>query len=224
MENFTELFMQRRHLGRDATTAPSVSNTPKSSIRCCNLRLPTWQQKDRLAGELFLNQGITFTVYSDNAGIERIFLSTSSRVITAKEWEHVEKGIQQRLKALNMFLKDVYNDQQILKDGIIPAQLVASCPHFLREVHGIKVPLRYLCTSAVSISSVERWHFYILEDNLRTPSGYGYMLETARSPNVFFPIWLPPTMCAVYRITRCCCTRSCCRWHPPNSPHLPLYC
>ena len=99
------------------------------------------QQKDRLAGELFLNQGITFTVYSDNAGIERIFpFDIIPRVITAKEWEHVEKGIQQRLKALNMFLKDVYNDQQILKDGIIPAQLVASCPHFLREVHGIKVP------------------------------------------------------------------------------------
>src|SRR4051812_14910376 len=86
------------------------------------------QQKDTLAGELFMNQGITFTVYSDNAGIERIFpFDIIPRIITSKEWDHVERGIQQRLKALNLFLKDIYNDQQVLKDKIIPARLIASC-------------------------------------------------------------------------------------------------
>src|SRR3954471_5092463 len=79
------------------------------------------RQKDALAGELFMNQGITFTVYSDDAGIERIFpFDIIPRIITSKDWEHVEKGIQQRLKALNLFLKDIYNEQQILKDKIIP--------------------------------------------------------------------------------------------------------
>src|SRR3954469_25856858 len=95
------------------------------------------QQKDRLAGELFMNQGITFTVYSDNAGIERIFpFDIIPRIITGKEWDHVEKGIQQRLKALNLFLKDIYNEQQIIKDAVIPAELIASCPHYLNEIHG----------------------------------------------------------------------------------------
>ncbi|WP_225975425.1 circularly permuted type 2 ATP-grasp protein [Panacibacter ginsenosidivorans] len=80
--------------------------------------------KDRLAGELFMNQGITFTVYSDNAGIERILpFDIIPRIITGKEWDHVEKGIQQRLKALNLFLKDIYNDQEIIKAGVIPAEL-----------------------------------------------------------------------------------------------------
>ena len=73
--------------------------------------LETLQQKDKLAGELFMNQGITFTVYSDEAGIEKIFpFDIIPRIITGKEWDVVEKGIQQRLTALNMFLKDVYND------------------------------------------------------------------------------------------------------------------
>ncbi len=97
------------------------------------------QLKDQLASQLFMNQGITFTVYSDNAGIERIFpFDIIPRIITSAEWDHVERGIKQRLKALNMFLKDIYNDQQIIKDGIIPAGLIASCPHYTREVHGIQ--------------------------------------------------------------------------------------
>lgn len=87
--------------------------------------------KDALASELFMNQGITFTVYSDNKGIERIFpFDVIPRIITNNEWQQIEKGIQQRLKALNLFLKDIYNEQQIIKDGIIPANLIASCEHY----------------------------------------------------------------------------------------------
>ena len=71
------------------------------------------QHKDRIAEELFMNQGITFTVYSDNAGIERIFpFDIIPRIITAAEWDHIEKGIKQRLKALNLFLKDIYNEKE----------------------------------------------------------------------------------------------------------------
>lgn len=147
------------------------------------------QQKDRLAGELFMNQGITFTVYSDNEGIERIFpFDIIPRIITSAEWAHVESGIKQRLKALNLFLKDIYNDQQIIKDGIIPAELIASCPHYTREVFGIKVPYDiYVHISGIDLIRGDDGIFYILEDNLRTPSGVSYMLENREVTKRIFP-------------------------------------
>jgi uncharacterized circularly permuted ATP-grasp superfamily protein len=147
------------------------------------------QQKDRIAEELFMNQGITFTVYSDNAGIERIFpFDIIPRIITAAEWDHIEKGIQQRLKALNLFLKDIYNEQQILKDKIVPAELIASCPHYTREVFGIKVPHDiYVHISGIDLIRGDDGTFYILEDNLRTPSGVSYMLENREVTKRIFP-------------------------------------
>ena len=145
--------------------------------------------KDLQAADFFMNQGITFTVYSDNKGIERIFpFDIIPRIITGKEWDHVEKGIQQRLKALNMFLKDIYNDQQIIKDGIIPAALIASCPHFLKEAVGIKVPHDiYVHISGIDLIRGNDGKFYVLEDNLRTPSGVSYMLENREVTKRIFP-------------------------------------
>ncbi len=145
--------------------------------------------KHKLAGELFMNQGITFTVYSDDAGIERIFpFDILPRIITAAEWDHVEKGITQRLKALNLFLKDIYHEQQIIKDGIIPGELIASCQHYLREVAGIKVPHNiYVHISGIDLIRGEDGTFYILEDNLRTPSGVSYMLENREVTKRLFP-------------------------------------
>lgn len=136
-------------------------------------------QKDLQAGELFMNQGITFTVYSDDAGIERIFpFDILPRIITGAEWTLVESGIMQRLKALNLFLKDIYHDQQIIKDKVMPAWLIASCPHFTREVYGINVPFDiYVHISGIDLIRGDNGSFYILEDNLRTPSGVSYMLE-----------------------------------------------
>jgi len=133
--------------------------------------------KDRQAADFFMNQGITFTVYSDNEGIERIFpFDIIPRMITSNEWKKIEAGIKQRLKALNLFLKDIYNEQQIVKDGIIPASLIASCPHFLKEVVGIKVPHDiYVHISGIDLIRGADGVFYILEDNLRTPSGVSYM-------------------------------------------------
>lgn len=147
------------------------------------------QQKDRLAGELFMNQGITFTVYSNNEGIERIFpFDIIPRVITSKEWNHIENGIKQRLKALNLFLKDIYNEQQIIKDKIVPAALIASCPHYTREVFGIKVPYDiYVHISGIDLIRGDDGTFYILEDNLRTPSGVSYMLENREITKRLFP-------------------------------------
>lgn len=143
------------------------------------LSVENLRQKDVLAGELFMSQGITFTVYSDNAGIERIFpFDILPRIITGSEWEQIESGIKQRLRALNLFLKDVYHEQQIVKDNIIPAWLIASCPHFTREVFGIDVPYDiYVHISGIDLIRGEDGKFFILEDNLRTPSGVSYMLE-----------------------------------------------
>ena len=146
-------------------------------------------QKDRLAGELFMNQGITFTVYSDEAGIEKIFpFDIIPRILTGAEWEHIEQGIKQRLRALNFFLKDIYSAQAILKDKIIPADLIASCPHYTREVFGIHVPHDlYVHISGIDLIRSQDGTFYILEDNLRTPSGVSYMLENREVTKKIFP-------------------------------------
>src|SRR5688572_6163343 len=147
------------------------------------------QQKDKLAGELFMNQGITFTVYSDEAGIEKIFpFDIIPRILTGAEWNHIEQGIKQRLRALNLFLRDIYSTQQILKDEIIPADLVASCPHFTREVFGVHVPHDiYVHISGIDLIRSQDGTFYILEDNLRTPSGVSYMLENREVTKKIFP-------------------------------------
>jgi uncharacterized circularly permuted ATP-grasp superfamily protein len=147
------------------------------------------QQKDKLAGDLFMNQGITFTVYTDDAGIERIFpFDIIPRVITSVEWKRIEEGVQQRLKALNLFLKDIYSKQQIIHDKIIPAELIASCPHFVREVAGIQVPHDiYTHISGIDLIRGDNGEFYVLEDNLRTPSGVSYMLENREVTKRIFP-------------------------------------
>jgi uncharacterized circularly permuted ATP-grasp superfamily protein len=147
------------------------------------------RDKEALAERLFMNQGITFTVYSDDKGIERIFpFDILPRIITAAEWRHVEKGITQRLKALNLFLNDIYNEQQIVNEGIIPASLIASCPNYTREVMGIKVPHNiYVHISGIDLIRGDDGTFYILEDNLRTPSGVSYMLENREVTKRIFP-------------------------------------
>jgi uncharacterized circularly permuted ATP-grasp superfamily protein len=146
-------------------------------------------RKDKMAGELFMNQGITFTVYSDDAGIEKIFpFDIIPRILTGAEWNHIEQGIKQRLRALNLFLKDIYSEKNILKDKIIPAELVASCPHYTREVFGIKVPHDlYVHISGIDLIRSQDGTFYILEDNLRTPSGVSYMLENREVTKKIFP-------------------------------------
>jgi uncharacterized circularly permuted ATP-grasp superfamily protein len=153
------------------------------------LHLNDLLQKDKLASELFMGQGITFTVYNDNEGIERIFpFDIIPRIITGTEWSHIEKGIQQRLKALNLFLKDIYHEQLIIKDNIVPAALIASCPYYTREVFGIKVPYDiYVHIAGIDLIRGDDGTFYILEDNLRTPSGVSYMLENREVTKRIFP-------------------------------------
>ncbi len=147
------------------------------------------QQKEKLASELFMNQGITFTVYNDDAGIERIFpFDIIPRVLSGDEWKIVEEGLKQRLKALNLFLKDIYSSQNIIHDKIIPAELIASCPHYMREVAGIQVPHDiFIHISGIDLIRGDNGVFYVLEDNLRTPSGVSYMLENREITKRLFP-------------------------------------
>ena len=150
-------------------------------------------KKEDLSKQLFMSQGVTFTVYNDNEGIEKIFpFDIVPRIITAQEWDKIERGIKQRLKALNLFIKDIYNEQFIIKDGLIPAELIYSCPNFLREMKGVKVPYDvYVHISGVDLIRNNDGEFYVLEDNLRTPSGVSYMLENREISKRLFPGILP---------------------------------
>jgi uncharacterized circularly permuted ATP-grasp superfamily protein len=154
-------------------------------------QLPTTalRRKEDLAKELFMNQGITFTVYFENEGIERIFpFDIVPRIIQAAEWAHIEKGIKQRLKALNLFLNDVYHSQNIIKEGIIPADLIITCPHYTREVDNIDVPFGiYVHIAGIDLIRDADGTYYVLEDNLRTPSGVSYMLENREVTKRLFP-------------------------------------
>ena len=158
-----------------------------------SLSINELNQKEELAKRLFMSQGITFTVYNSGEEIEKIFpFDIIPRIITSSEWEFIEKGIKQRLKALNLFLKDIYNSQFIIKDGIVPAKMIYSCPHYLREMHNFKVPYDiYIHISGIDLIRNNDGSFYILEDNLRTPSGVSYMLENREITKRIFPDLLP---------------------------------
>ncbi len=158
-----------------------------------NIPVDELNKKEELAKRLFMSQGITFTVYSSGEGIEKIFpFDIIPRIITATEWDLVERGITQRLRALNLFLKDVYHQQFILKDGIVPVDLIYSCPHFLREMQGVHVPHDiYIHIAGIDLIRDSDGTFYVLEDNLRTPSGVSYMIENREITKRIFPDLIP---------------------------------
>jgi uncharacterized circularly permuted ATP-grasp superfamily protein len=158
-----------------------------------NLSAEEMTHKDELAKKLFMSQGITFTVYSSGEGIEKIFpFDIIPRIIRKEEWSEIERGIRQRLKALNIFLKDIYHQQFIIKDGIIPAKLIYSCPNFVRQMVNVDVPFDiYTHISGIDLIRDHDGTYYVLEDNLRTPSGVSYMLENRSITYRIFPDLLP---------------------------------
>ncbi len=126
-----------------------------------------------------INMGITFNVYSEEGGTERIIpIDIIPRVINAKDWSKLEKGLIQRIFALNEFLKDIYSDQKILKDGIIPKEVIFSSKGYLKECMGIR-PLKdvFIHITGSDLIRDEKGQFVVLEDNLRCPSGVSYMLQ-----------------------------------------------
>lgn len=137
----------------------------------------------------FLNQGITFTVYNDNQGIERTFpFDLLPRIITKSEWDVVERGLKQRLTALNLFIYDVYHEGKIFKDKIIPYDLIASSKHYRREMRGVDIPLHnYVSICGTDLVRLPDGQFAVLEDNLRVPSGVSYMLANRQVAKSVFP-------------------------------------
>jgi uncharacterized circularly permuted ATP-grasp superfamily protein len=149
-----------------------------------------FEERRKLADMAFLLQGITFTVYSDGRGTERLFpFDLIPRVLPQSEWANIERGLSQRVVALNLFLHDVYGPQLILKDRRMPASLIYSCRHFRREMIGLAVP-RGIYTHVCGIDLVRdssSGDFLVLEDNVRTPSGISYVLENRLVMTRTFP-------------------------------------
>jgi uncharacterized circularly permuted ATP-grasp superfamily protein len=147
------------------------------------------QRRKQAADLSFLNQGITFTVYGREEGTEKIFpYDLVPRIITAAEWATVELGLAQRITALNLFLKDIYNGGRILEDGIVPREMVYSCKHYRRQMSGLQVPRNvYIAVCGTDLIRLENGEFVVLEDNLRVPSGVSYMLTNRRVMKRIFP-------------------------------------
>lgn len=137
----------------------------------------------------FLHQGITFTVYSSNEGTERIFpYDLLPRLISTHEWDQIERGLTQRLTALNLFLKDIYHEGRILRDGVVPSELVYSSGHYRREMRGVSVPRDiYVSICGTDLVRLPDGSFAVLEDNLRVPSGVSYMLTNRQVMKRVFP-------------------------------------
>jgi uncharacterized circularly permuted ATP-grasp superfamily protein len=144
----------------------------------------------KAASELyFVRQGITFNVYHDNRGMERIFpFDPVPRVIPANEWELLEAGLTQRIIALNLFLHDIYHDQQILKDEVIPRHYIENAKHYRPEFRGVDVPADiYIHICGSDMIKGTDGTYYVLEDNGRCPSGASYLLENRNALKRAFP-------------------------------------
>jgi uncharacterized circularly permuted ATP-grasp superfamily protein len=154
-----------------------------------NLGADELRRSKQEADQSFFNQGITFTVYGSEKGTERIFPhDLLPRIITAAEWETIERGLTQRITALNLFLKDVYHEARIIEEGVIPAKIVYTCKHYRREMRGIKVPRDvYVTVVGTDLIRTPEGNFVVLEDNLRVPSGVSYMLTSRRVMKHIFP-------------------------------------
>jgi uncharacterized circularly permuted ATP-grasp superfamily protein len=148
-----------------------------------------FQKKRDLADNAFLTQGVTFTVYNDLEGTERIFpFDLIPRIIPRSEWEHVERGLGQRITALNLFLHDIYHEQKIVHDGIVPAEIIHSAAHFRPEFMGFNVPKDiYVHICGSDLIRDHDGNYLVLEDNARSPSGVSYLLENRQAMKRVFP-------------------------------------
>ena len=146
-------------------------------------------QKRDEAERAFHRVGITFAVYGDEGGTERLIpFDIVPRIIPAAEWRVLERGLKQRVQALNLFLKDIYHDQRIIKAGVIPADRVLGNVQYRREMQGMDVPGDiYAHIAGVDIVRAGEGEYYVLEDNLRVPSGVSYMLENRKMMMRLFP-------------------------------------
>jgi uncharacterized circularly permuted ATP-grasp superfamily protein len=135
--------------------------------------------REQTVNAALLQRGVTFTVYADSRGTERIMpFDLIPRIIPGSEWDRISRGVAQRVRALNAFLADVYHEQRILRDGVVPWELVYSSKFFCREMVGVRVFRDvYIHVSGIDLIRGRNGTYYVLEDNLRSPSGISYVLE-----------------------------------------------
>ncbi|HEV3271900.1 MAG TPA: circularly permuted type 2 ATP-grasp protein [Candidatus Methylacidiphilales bacterium] len=164
-----------------------------------NLDQEEFEQRRTAVDAAFLRQGITFTVYSDEQGTERIFpFDLMPRIIPNSEWSRIETGLIQRMKALNLFLKDIYSDQRILKEKVIPKEDVLTAKHYRPEMVGVPVPKDiYIHICGSDMVRDREGTYFVLEDNGRCPSGVSYLLENRSAmkrafPNLFSSVGVRP--------------------------------
>ena len=176
----------------DEMVAPSGEIRPhyrRLTERLSSLPEGEFHQRRAAVDLAFLSRGVTFTVYGDNEGTERIFpFDLIPRIIPNSEWTKLEAGLTQRITALNLFLHDIYHEQKILRDGIVPAALVLGAKHFRREFMNFNVPKGiYVHICGTDLIRDRDGRYLVLEDNLRCPSGASYMLENRAAMRRAFP-------------------------------------
>jgi uncharacterized circularly permuted ATP-grasp superfamily protein len=154
-------------------------------------------RRRRMADVSFRNQGITFTVYGDTRGVEKTFpFDLVPRIIPADEWEMIERGLIQRITALNLFCQDIYHDQRILREGLIPPEMIYAARMFRREMLGVNVPRDiYIHICGTDLVRDKNGQYLVLEDNGRTPSGVSYVLENRAVMKRIYP-----TLFGAYRV------------------------
>src|SRR5947208_7781490 len=145
--------------------------------------------RQRAAERALLHMGITFNVYGESAGVEKIFpFDLVPRIVPAAEWSRIERGLKQRITALNLFIHDLYHDQKILKDGVLPAEIVLSSKAYRKECAGFNPPRGIWChVTGTDLVRHRDGQIYVLEDNLRCPSGVSYVLENRAVMKSMFP-------------------------------------
>jgi uncharacterized circularly permuted ATP-grasp superfamily protein len=174
----------------ESDTAGSVREHYREFDRWLRRQTPEHIERKRAEADLmFRRVGITFAVYGDDAGTERLIpFDTIPRIIPAHEWSALQAGLVQRVMALNMFVHDIYHDQNIIKAGIIPAEQIYKNAQYRPEMQGINVASDiYAHIAGVDIVRAGAGEFYVLEDNLRVPSGVSYMLEDRKMMMRLFP-------------------------------------
>jgi uncharacterized circularly permuted ATP-grasp superfamily protein len=157
--------------------------------RLAALSIEALKERSNAANAELYNLGITFTVYSDAQTIDRILpFDVLPRVLSAGEWRHVESGIVQRIAAINLLLDDIYHDQRLLTDGVIPAELILGNRNYRPVMRGVDVPHKaYANICGIDIVRDEKGNFLVLEDNARTPSGVSYVVENRHMMLRAFP-------------------------------------
>jgi uncharacterized circularly permuted ATP-grasp superfamily protein len=175
-------------------------------VRAAYLELAAWldqipggvlEQRRREAELVFRRIGITFAVYGESEAQERLIpFDVLPRILAAAEWDRLRQGLEQRVKAINLFIKDIYSRREILRAGVVPEDMVFRNPVFRPEMNGLKVPHDlYVFVAGIDIVRVDPETFYVLEDNVRTPSGVSYMLENREIMHRLFP-----DLCSRHRI------------------------